>query len=148
MSYFIYNYIIIYIIIMDLINYNITNIGQNGDYNTSFIIDKCQNKINNEINSKNQWLYFMEIIQNIKGKEIITLKGVIDKKKQVVLKIQNFQLGEKEFNIQEKLSNYNGFIKFYCHFSCNINPKFYNGTYIKVIKLIINYAIQKVIKYG
>jgi hypothetical protein len=33
---------------MDLINYNITNIGQNGDYNTSFIIDKCQNKINNE----------------------------------------------------------------------------------------------------
>ena len=65
---------------MDLINYNITNIGQNGDYNTSFIINKCQNKINNEINSKNQWLYFMEIIQNIKGKEIITLKGMIDKK--------------------------------------------------------------------
>ena len=44
---------------MDLINYNITNIGQNGDYNTSFILNKCQNKINNEINSKNQWLYFM-----------------------------------------------------------------------------------------
>ena len=104
---------------MDLINYNITNIGQNGDYNTSFIIDKCQNKINNEINSKNEWLYFMEIIKNIKGKEIITLKGVIDKKKQVVLKIQNYQLGEKEFDIQEKLSNYNGFIKFYCYFNWN-----------------------------
>ena len=120
---------------MDLINYNITNIGQNGDYNTSFIINKCQNKINNEINSKNQWLYFMEIIQNIKGKEIITLKGMIDKKKQVVLKIQNYQLGEKEFDIQEKLSNYNGFIKFYCYFNCNINPKFYNGTYIKGNKI-------------
>ena len=87
---------------MDLINYNITNIGKNGDYNTSFIINKCQDKINNEINSKNQWLYFMEIIQNIKGKEIITLKGVIDKKKQVVLKIQNFELGEKEFDVQKK----------------------------------------------
>ena len=113
----------------------LTNIGQNGDYNTSFIINKCQNKINNEINSKNQWLYFMEIIQNIKGKEIITLKGMIDKKKQVVLKIQNYQLGEKEFDIQEKLSNYNGFIKFYCYFNCNINPKFYNGTYIKGNKI-------------
>ena len=29
---------------MDLINYNITNIGKNGDYNTSFIINKCQDK--------------------------------------------------------------------------------------------------------
>ena len=123
---------------MDLINYNITNIGKNGDYNTSFIINKCQDKINNEINSKNQWLYFMEIIQNIKGKEIITLKGVIDKKKQVVLKIQNFELGEKEFDDQKKLSNYNGFIKFYCHFNCNINPKFYNGSYIKGNKMWIN----------
>jgi serine/threonine protein kinase len=120
---------------MDLINYNITNIGKNGDYNTSFIINKCQNKINNEINSKNQWLYFMEIIQNIKGKEIITLKGIIDKKKQVVLKIQNFELGKKEFDIQKKISNCSGFIKFYCHFNCNINPKFYNGSYIKGNKI-------------
>jgi len=77
----------------------------------------------------------MEIIQNIKGKDIITLKGIIDKKKQVILKIQNFQLGKKEFEIQEKLKNNEGFIKFFCYFNCNINPKFYNGSYIKGEKI-------------
>lgn len=102
----------------------IGNIG----INTSFIIKKsklkkhliggsCQEDIDNEIDGHHDWLQLEKVMQSIEGKGISTLLGRIPTK-EVVIKIQEADKGRKEYEIQDKLKTFEGFIKFECLFFC------------------------------
>jgi serine/threonine protein kinase len=109
-------------------NINLSGIGVFSENETSFVFEKCQEKIDNEIDNKYNWIYLKNILQNIAGKDIITILAEIEKKN-IVLKIQNFDKGKHEFDIQENLKNCKGFVQFCCHFNCLINKKFYTKEY-------------------
>jgi serine/threonine protein kinase len=108
----------------------IGNIG----INTSFIIQKsklkkkliggsCQEDIDKEIDGKHDWLQLVKVIQSIEGKGISTLLGRIPTK-EVVIKIQEADKGSKEYEIQDKLKDFDGFIKFECLFFCQGDKKY------------------------
>jgi hypothetical protein len=108
----------------------IGNIG----INTTFIIKKplfknivkdenCQKEINKEIEGKHEWLQLNNIIQSIKGKGISTLLGKIQTK-EVIIKIQEANEAKKEYDIQNELKYYNGFINFECLFYCDGDKKY------------------------
>jgi serine/threonine protein kinase len=95
---------------------------------TSFVIQKsklkkkwfggyCQEEIDKEIDNNIHWLQLEKVIQSIQGKGISTLLGSIPTK-EVVIKIQDANKGKKEYDIQDKLKHFDGFIKFECIFFC------------------------------
>lgn len=114
------------------------NIGQGG-LQTSFVVKKslikkllkgdgtCQENINDEIDNSNKtpWLQLVHVIQNIKGKGIATIIGKI-KSKDVVVKVQQFDAANNEYNVQQKLkiSELQGFVDFECIFTCDGDRKY------------------------
>jgi hypothetical protein len=94
---------------------------------TSFIIQKsklkkwlegdCQAEIDKEINNNIDWMQLEKVIQSIQEKGISRLLGSIPTK-EVVIKIQDANKGKKEYDIQDKLKTFDGFIKFECIFLC------------------------------
>lgn len=85
---------------------------------TTFVLrhQTCQEKIDANINSrKDEWLQLTHILQNIQGKGIAT---VLEKHKAVVLKVQLAEKAKQEYEIQNKLKDLPGFIRFDCIFTC------------------------------
>jgi hypothetical protein len=119
---------------MNINDYSLNYIGNysnKNNINMSYIIEKNKNKINN-LNEKKLFI-LIEILQNIKGKDLITMKGFLDKTKSIILKIENFNNGKKEFDIQKKLKSYKGFIKYYHYTTCNVKNIFYNTNQGNII---------------
>ena len=111
-------------------NKKCTGIGKSG-CTTSWIVRKsllkkivggslgnCQDSINKEIDGKEDWLQLVAVLQNIKGKGIATMVGKIETN-DVVVKVQMAGEAQKEIDVQKTLSEQNGFIKYYCDFTCD-----------------------------
>lgn len=111
----------------------IQQIGKGG-LHTSFIVKKsllkklfkggtienCQENINNAIDNPEspKWLQITSILQNIKGKGIATILGKINST-DVIVKTQLTAEMTKEYDMQDKLKDIQGFIKYDCTFTCN-----------------------------
>lgn len=101
--------------------------------------NNCQNDMNKQIDTNEQWLSLSKIIQNIPGKGIASLLGQV-KETDIVVKVQLQDSAIQEYNFlagdNSPLKDINGFIKYYCYFNCE-GTKEYIESYstMKEIKL-------------
>lgn len=108
----------------------VIGIGRSGAI-TSFVLKKsllkkiiggnyadCQQSINTEIETGKPWIQLNKVLQNLQGKGIATMIGKINSDN-VVVKVQTAKDAEAEYNVQSKLRNINGFVKYNCTFQCD-----------------------------
>jgi serine/threonine protein kinase len=107
---------------------SISSIGKSIEDDMSFVLEySCQDKMNEEIeNKKDDWLRLGNVLQNVKGKNISTMTGLLEKKRNIVVKVQSFSESKKEYDIQEQLKDQSGFIRFLCFFTCKVNQDVFN----------------------
>lgn len=111
-------------------NVNVSYLGTSRVNNNSdsYIIfnEKCKSLSHNNKDK----LKLTRILQNIKGKNIVTLFGVLNKENNIVIKVQDYENAKKEYDINKllQINKLQGFIKFKCFFSCNINEQFKNAN--------------------
>lgn len=103
-------------------------------------IDGCQDAMNAQIEGKHSWIQLQDILQNIPNKGIATFIGNISSQHpSVVVKVQLADAAKSEFNIQEKLLPFSGFIRYECMFTCDGDKryveKYSNAKDTKKIKL-------------
>lgn len=96
--------------------------------NTSYIITDCQTKLDKQMDKKDDWIQLQRVFQNLKGKNIATIQGTLEKTKDVVVKIQPFSESMREYQFQEILKIERGFVDFHCIVSCG-SPKEYIESY-------------------
>ena len=66
-----------------------------------------------------KWFQLLKILYDTKNKDVLIIKTLYDKKKDIVLKICLNEQIDKEFEIGNQLINLPNFIRYYCKFSCN-----------------------------
>jgi serine/threonine protein kinase len=90
--------------------------------NSGKYLVSCQNRITSENPTTAEWLDIIKQLKptNFKDTNKILL-GVLEKRKNVVIKISNSERFFHEYYIGEILQKYNipGFIKYICKFNCN-----------------------------
>jgi RIO-like serine/threonine protein kinase len=87
--------------------------------NTSYVLSNCQSKLNSSIETKNKhWIQLKRVFQNLDGKHIATILGVLDKGSEVVVKIQPIHMARNEFMFEQILRDFRGFIEFGCMVTC------------------------------
>jgi serine/threonine protein kinase len=102
---------------------SIRQIGKSNANNTSYVLSDCQNHLNNSIErTKKHWIYLKKIFQNLEGKHIATILGVLENSKEVVVKIQPIDVSNNEFIFGETLKTFRGFIVFCCMVTCGTQP--------------------------
>lgn len=130
--------------------YNIRNLPKN-----SFSLQKeipkyylsyCQDKINNQNPNTNGWLHIIKTLklplQDYDKSRI--LLGILEKNKDIVVKIGDDENILKEYEMSKKLYKLKGFVKFICYLECNDNFLNYpnekrnylcngNGSQMKII---------------
>jgi hypothetical protein len=130
--------------------YNIRNLPKN-----SFSLQKeipkyylsyCQDKINNQNPNTNGWLHIIKTLklplQDYDKSRI--LLGILEKNKDIVVKIGDDENILKEYEMSKKLYRLKGFVKFICYLECNDNFLNYpnekrnylcngNGSQMKII---------------
>ena len=104
----------------------VRRIGKGG-VATSFIVKKSVLKrllrggsleCQKNIDADPGWLQLSQVLQNIPGKGIATMLGKIPEQ-QVVVKAQLRAEAQSEFDIQDRLKDYAGFVKYLCIFECD-----------------------------
>jgi serine/threonine protein kinase len=102
---------------------SIRQIGKSNVNNTSYVLSDCQNHLNHSIQrTKKHWIDLKKIFQNLDGKHIATILGVLENNKEVVVKIQPIDLSINEFKFGETLKPFRGFIVFLCMVTCGTQP--------------------------
>jgi serine/threonine protein kinase len=87
--------------------------------NTSYVLSNCQSKLNSSIENTNRhWIQLKKVFQNLDGKHIATILGVLEENSEVVVKIQPIYLARNEFMFEQKLRSFRGFIEFGCMVTC------------------------------
>jgi hypothetical protein len=86
--------------------------------NEKYYITKCDDNIKKDLNTL-QWLEIIDILKY--NRDIYILNGILEKRKNIVIKIGNKDSIKKEYEIGDKLKNIKGYIKYICLFSCNNN---------------------------
>jgi len=76
----------------------------------------CSNKMKETLDTK-EWLKIEEILYSKKNLKI--LKGLVDSRNNAVIKVGDRDTIEKEYKLGKALNNIDGFIKYFCYFSCN-----------------------------
>ena len=66
-----------------------------------------------------KWFQLLKILYDTKNKDVLIIKTLYDKKKDIVLKICLNEKIDKELEIGNQLINLPNFIRYYCKFSCN-----------------------------
>jgi tRNA A-37 threonylcarbamoyl transferase component Bud32 len=87
------------------------------------VIEDCQSKFD----SQAEFVILSKVLQNIENKNIATLVGKVEGS-DVVLKVQQIKAAQKEYSIQQKLSELDYIIKYECMFACNSVD---NPSYVK-----------------
>jgi hypothetical protein len=101
---------------------------------------------------KDKWLNLIELLYKSMDNNAVIIKGLYDKKKDIVLKVGYQSAINKEYDIAEILKELPSFITYYCKFMCNddimniinnrhmlINYKMCNDGYKPIGILIMNY---------
>jgi thiamine kinase-like enzyme len=84
--------------------------------NEKYYITRCNENIKTDLNT----LDWLEIKNILKFKnDIYILNGILEKKKDIVVKIGNSDSIKKEYEIGRQLKEIHGFVKYICQFSCN-----------------------------
>ena len=96
----------------------IKSIGSLIANNVSYVLTDCQHKLDDSIQNDTNWIQLHKVFQNLKGKHIATILGVLDQNKDVVIKIQPFEESKKEYEFHNVLKNEPGFIEFYFFVTC------------------------------
>lgn len=86
---------------------------------------------------KNKWLNLIEFLYKSSNNNVLIIKGLYDKKKDIVLKIGFQEAINKEYDISNILKDCPNFIRYYCKFLCNDDII----NIIKNEKMLINYKI-------
>ena len=95
-----------------------SNVGATAT-NNSYILSNCQSKLNSSIETTNRhWIQLKKIFQNLEGKHIATILGILEHNSEVVVKIQPIDLANNEFMFEQKLRSFRGFIEFGCMVTC------------------------------
>ncbi len=68
---------------------------------------------------QDEWFKLMNILYETNTQDILIIKALYEKKKDIVLKISFSEKIDKEFDIGNYLLNFPNFIRYYCKFSCN-----------------------------
>ena len=102
---------------------SIRQIGKSNADNTSYVLSNCQNQSNSSIErTKNHWIQLKKVFQNLEGKHIATILGVLENNQDVVVKIQSIEKARNEFMFERKLRSFRGFIEFGCMATCGTQP--------------------------
>lgn len=119
-------------------NYNISHIGKTGALKT-FTLDYCQHKMDNDIdNNENTFIQLAKVLQNVRGKNIATLEGILEGNESIAIKVQYSAEAKKEYEFTNLLKDHDGFIQYKCYFTCNANKEYFeryalqDATNIKV----------------
>jgi len=101
--------------------------GKQGVETSIYLNDKiCQRLINEDIDGTWEWIQLKAVLQNIRGKDMVTLLAIIDKRKEVIVKVQYLKYAQNEYDIQQKLKGLKGFIQYECFFTCFGDKEYIN----------------------
>jgi RIO-like serine/threonine protein kinase len=105
----------------------IKSIGNLIRNNISYVLTDCQSSLNSSIEqTKNDWIELQKVFQNLQGKNIATILGVLENNKNVVVKIQPIDESRKEYEIHNILKKERGFIVFHCFVTCGSPIEYIN----------------------
>jgi serine/threonine protein kinase len=119
---------------------------------SKYFMSKCSDKIKKSLDTT-AWLKMNSIIQ--KKRNLYILDAILDNIDSVVIKVGDRDTIKKEYNIAKLLQGIDGFIKYYCYFSCNNEFKqidinktlcYNNGDATKIL-VMKNYKLGSVGKY-
>lgn len=83
--------------------------------------ESCQTTIHTDIESESpSWLILRHVLQNIPGKGIASILGTIQGD-QVVVKAQLAGAARREYEFQQRLAGFPGFMRYHCMFTCGGN---------------------------
>jgi serine/threonine protein kinase len=89
----------------------------------------CSKRVSKEAPTTELWL---EVIEKLKPTNFQdnnrVLLGVLERRKQVVIKIGSNELILKEYKIGERLNGIPGFMKYICYFECDDDYKLHDGS--------------------
>lgn len=83
---------------------------------SKYFMSKCSDEIKKSLDTTS-WLTITNIIQ--KKRNLYILDAILDKVDSVVIKVGDRDTILKEYKTAQLLQNIDGFIKYYCYFSCN-----------------------------
>ena len=94
----------------------------------------CQDRITDRSPTTNDWLTIERKLKDTNNKDLNRiLVGLLDKHKDVIIKISSYDTLIKEHKIGELVKDIPGFMKFYCFFQCKGNYKDYPKTSTKAL---------------
>lgn len=84
----------------------------------------CQDRITNESPTTNEWLSIVGPLKKTNQRDLNrVLKGILERRKAVAIKISASQLLAKEYTISSILKDIPGFMQPYCFFQCDDDYK-------------------------
>jgi len=101
---------------------NVRSANRNKTNSDKYVV--CQDKITPDEPTTNEWLTITGLLTKTNNRDLNRiLKGILDKRKTVVIKIGESPTLHKEYTIATILKNAPGFIRPYCFFQCEDNYK-------------------------